>query len=162
MKKVRDNAAGAPGGYWVWKHAETGHVVRHSNYEACQKEVKAFLRANHFPIGSNFEQDFEENLCANGAPNLCVDFEPPSVLEKMGALGQALYRAAKQWREPLVSAEELQDRREYCTGNETRPRCNFYNGSTSLLKVACSKCGCSGLKLILRGSSCPAGKWDRL
>lgn len=155
MKKVRDNSAGAIGGLWIWKHGETGHVIRHSNYIGCMNAVKKFLRANSFPIGSNFEQEFEENLCANGAPNLCEDFIPPTVLQKMSSLAQALYRAAKQWREPVVSAEELQDRREYCVGNETRPRCNFYGGSTSPLKVACARCGCTGLAIFLKSKHCP-------
>lgn len=155
LKKVRDNAAGAIGGWWVWKHTETGHVVRHSNYTGCRNAVKKFLSANNFPIGSNFERDFEENLCANGAPGLCIDWDPPSVLEKLGSLGMALYKAAKQWRAPLVSAEQLQDRRDYCTGNETRPRCNFYAGSTSLLRVSCGKCGCFGLKIALVSEHCP-------
>ena len=159
MKKVRDNAAGAIGGMWVWKHAETGHIIRHSNYSGCMRLVKSFLRANNYPIGSNFEDDFEQNLCANGAPGLCVDFEPPSVLEKMSSLARALYQTARSWREPLVSAEELQDRRDWCTGNEIRPRCNFYAGSTSPLKVACVKCGCSSLALFLKSKHCPAGKW---
>lgn len=149
MKKVRDNAAGAIGGFWIWKHPETGHIIRHTNYVGCRNEVKAFLRVNNFPITAQFEEEFEANICANGAPNLCEEFTPPSLLQKMSTLGQALVHAAKQWRKPVVDAEELQRRRDICAG------CNYYGGSTSLVKVACQKCGCSGLKLALQSSRCP-------
>jgi len=149
MKKVRDNASGAIGGFWIWKHPETGHVVRHSNYAGCRNEVKVFLRANSFPITSQFEEEFEQNLCANGAANLCEEFIPPTLLEKATSLGRALYQAAKQWREPLCTAEELESRREICKG------CNYFSGSTSLLKVSCQRCGCSGLKIALASSRCP-------
>lgn len=153
MKKVRDSASGAIGGLWIWKHPETGFVVRHSNFKGCRDQVKIFLRANNFPIGSNFEQEFEENLCANGAPNLCEEFVPPTILEKMSSIGQALYRAAKQWRAPIVTAEVLQERRSICES------CNFFGGSTNLLKVACQKCGCAGIKLGLVSEHCPISKW---
>lgn len=148
MRKVRDSASGAIGGMWVWKHPETGYVIRHSNFKGCRDQVKIFLRANNYPIGSNFDQEFEENLCANGAPNLCEDFVPPTLLEKMSTFAQALYRAGKQWRQPLVDAEELQRRRNICA------ECSYYGGSTNLLKVACQKCGCSGIKLALASQHC--------
>lgn len=154
MRKVRDNSAGAIGGLWIWKHPETGFVVRHSNYAGCRIEVKRFLRANNYPIGGNFEEEFEENLCANGAPNLCEEFIPPTLLEKMSAFAQALYRAGKQWREPMVTADVLQERRDICEA------CNFYGGSTSILRVACQKCGCTSLKQFLTSSRCPIGKWS--
>lgn len=155
MKRVRDNAAGAIGGYWIWKCPETGFVIRHSNFIGCKNEVKKYLRLNNYPIGGNFDEDFEQNLCANGNPNLCEEFVPPTLLQKMSTLAQALYHLRKQWREPLVTAEILQTRQETCK------KCNFYGGSTSLFKVACQKCGCAGLKLALTTSRCPASppKW---
>lgn len=155
MKKVRDNASGAIGGYWIWRHSETGHVVRHSNYTGCRNEVRTFLRANNYPIGSNFEQEFEENLCANGAPNLCEEFIPPTLLEKMSTFARALYKAGKQWREPLVTPEVLQERRDICS------QCNYFGGSTNLLKVACQRCGCAGISLALASKHCvlPEPKW---
>lgn len=149
MKKVRDSASGAIGGAWIWKHPETGHVIRHSNFKGCRDQVKIFLRANNYPIGSNFDQEFEENLCANGAPNLCEELIPPTLLEKMTSLGRALYQAGKQWREPLVTPEVLEQRKAICA------ECNYFGGSSGLLRVACQKCGCSRLALHLASKICP-------
>lgn len=160
MRKIIDSSRGAPVyGLWRWKCPETGLLITHSNFPGIKSAVKKYLVANNFPVTSQFEEQLEENLCENASPNTCTDFEPPTLAEKMSTLAMALWQLRKTWRDPLVSAEELQDRREYCTGNETRPRCEFYSGSTSLLKVACKRCGCAGLKLALKSSVCPIGNW---
>jgi len=163
MRKIRDNSKGPPpDGLWRWRCPETGLVITNLNFIGLEKAVKKYLKANNYPIGANFEQDLEQNVCANMADSVCEDWEPPSVLEKMSTLARALYQAAKTVHSPLVTPEELQDRRDWCTGNAERPRCNFFAGSTNLLRVACGKCGCSGLKLALRSSVCPANKWSKL
>jgi hypothetical protein len=149
MRKPIDNSSGPYGGLWVWKCPETGFIIRHGNYPGIRNAVKTYLRANNYPIGSNFDEALDENLCANAAPQTCEDFVPPTFLEKMSSLAQALYHAAKSWREPVVTAELLQERRDICAG------CSFYGGSKSLLKVACVKCGCTGLALYLPTKHCP-------
>lgn len=146
MKRVIDTSAGCPGGLWTWVHSETGHPVRHSNYSGIKNAVKVFLKSNSYPISSQFEDELQENLCAHGAR--CEEFTPPTLAQKMSTFGMSLYRAAKQWREPLVDAEELQRRRNICA------ECSYYGGSTNLLKVACQKCGCSGMKLALASQHC--------
>ncbi len=156
MRKIRDNSSGPPpDGLWKWRCPETNLLITHSNYVGLERAVKKYLRSNSFPIGTNWENDFEENVCRNMVPSVCIDFIPPTTLQKMTSLGRALYQAAKSWREPLVTAEELQDRRDWCAGSETRPRCNFYGGSTSPLRVACQRCGCGGLALMLKSKHCP-------
>lgn len=155
MKKIRDNASGAPGGYWPWKCPETKHVLRHGNYSGLRKIVLEYLRANNFPITTNFDDDFEQNICEQ-LPNACIDWEPPTIFEKMNNFAAALYRlATKDPKKPLVTAEELERRRGICV------ECNFYGGSTSPLKVSCKSCGCGGLKQYLRTSRCPLNppKW---
>lgn len=153
MRKVADNSAVPPGGHWTWRHSESGYQLRHPYYNELKKQVKVYLRANSFPITGQFDEEFEANLCAHATPASCVDFIPPSLLEKMSMFGQAIARAALTWREPLVTAEVLEQRRAICQ------ECNFYGGSRSLLKVACQRCGCSGLKVMLTSSVCPITKW---
>ena len=148
MKPI-DDSRGPKGGFWVWKCPETGFLVRHGNYPGIRKAVKDYLRANNYPIGSNFYEELAENLCRQALPGVCEEFIPPTIWEKMSSASQALFQAAKQWRAPVVSAEVLMERRAICSA------CSYYGGSTSILRVACSKCGCSGLKLFLPGSVCP-------
>lgn len=154
MKKIRDSSAGPPpDGLWRWKCPETGYVVTHSNFPGIRNAVLKYLRANNYPVTSTFEDDLEQNICAHMDPRVCEDFIPPTFLAKMTSAAQALYGAAKEWRKPVVSEEVLQQRREIC-----QP-CNFYGGSTSILRVGCKKCGCTGLKLFLVSSQCPISKW---
>lgn len=149
MNKPVDTARGARGGYWIWRCPETGLTIRHSNYPGLRRDVKIYLRANSYPIGSGFDEQFDENVCANAQHGMCENFIPPTLLEKMGSLAKALYQAGKNWRQPLVTPEELQRRRDICMD------CSYYGGSTSLLKVACTRCGCGGLKAALIDSHCP-------
>jgi len=149
MKKVRDNAAVPRGGAWIWKHAETGHVLSHPYYNQIKQDVKKFLQANNYPIGSNFEDDFEQNICANADPAMCMEWVPPSIFEKMSTLSQTLLITAQQIRDPLVSAEVVEERQRICES------CNFYGGSRAPLKIACRKCGCTGLALYLAAKHCP-------
>lgn len=122
-------------------------MITHSNYNGIRNAVLAFLRANHFPVTAQFSEQLDENLCENGAR--CEEWLPPSAMDKLSTVAKALFRAAKDWRKPLVSAEELERRRSICA------ECNYYGGSRSLLKVACSRCGCGGLKLSLQSEHCP-------
>ena len=149
MRKVRDISVGPPGGAWLWKCPETGTLLHHQNFIGLRRTVKGYLRDNNFPITGQFEQDFEENVCALLPPQTCEDFTPPSLLEKMTSVGRALFQLAKTASSPLVDAETLSFRRSICQ------ECNYYSGSTSILKVACSRCGCVSLKLALSSQHCP-------
>lgn len=148
MKKIRDNAAGAPGGTWLWKCPETNLLVKHTNIQGLRKAVLAYLRANNFPVSSQFEESFEQNICEQ-LPGACIDWSPPSVVDKMTSAGKALWQIVRRGNKLVVTEEVLAYRRQQCE------QCNFYGGSTSPIKVACKKCGCSGLKLWLQSSRCP-------
>jgi len=130
-------------------------VIKRGNYPGIYNAVKSYKQDNHFPITAQFSEELDANLCANAKPQTCEDFIPPTILEKMGTLAVALYRAGKTWRHPLVTAEVLQERRNICE------QCNYYGGSKSLLKVGCTKCGCFGIKIALISSRCPLSepKW---
>jgi hypothetical protein len=148
LKRPIDNARGPAGGFWIWKCPETGLVIKRGNYPGIYNAVKSYKQANHFPITAQFSEELDANLCANAQPQTCEEFTPPTVLEKMGTLARALFMAAKTWRHPLVTADVLQARRDICAA------CNYYTGSKSLLKVGCTRCGCTGLKLALAASHC--------
>lgn len=147
MLKVRDSAS-LPKKDWKYVDPEDGTVLKSPYYRVLLKNVKAYRRANNRPIGVNFDEEYEANLCAHN-PDACVDFVPPTFTEKMGTVFDALKEAARNWREPVVSTEELNRRRDLCA------QCNYFGGFRSMLKVGCKKCGCLGFKLALASSKCP-------
>jgi hypothetical protein len=154
VKKVRDNTS-VPGIPWKYVCPEDGFALTDIYFNRLKSTVAAYRHANSYPVGLLFNEEYEENLCAQADPKLCLEFVPPSLLEKMSTLGRALVNAALNARHPVVSAEEVERRRQICG------ECNFFGGSKSVLKVACKVCGCGGLKLFLTTSACPLSqpKW---
>jgi len=151
MKKVRDNSAVPRGGTFTYVH-ENNYTQQHPYFDQLKHMVVEYKNANNLPVGLQFDDEFEENLCAHAADSTCEDFIPPTLLEKMSHLAQALYKSAKSGF-ATVPAEEFESRRAVCGS------CNFFGGTNGLLKIACKKCGCSGIKLAVNTETCPAGKW---
>lgn len=148
MKKAISTSRVPVGGNWTYKNPENGFVIRHPYFNEVKKLAKQHRLANNFPIGLEFDDQFEENVCANAADGSCFEFTPPTLGEKMASLGRALMNAARSGFK-TVNEETLMQRRAICQ------ECNFYGGSSGLFKVACKKCGCSGLKIHLSSSVCP-------
>lgn len=148
VKKAISTSRVPVGGTWTYVNPENGFVIRHPYFNEVKKMAKAHRAANNFPIGLEFDDQFEENICANAAEGTCFDFTPPTLGEKMASLGRALMNAARSGFK-TVSQEMFLERKTICEG------CNWYGGSTKLLKVACKRCGCSGLKISLLSSRCP-------
>lgn len=154
MKKAISTSRVPVGGNWVYVNPENGFVVKHPYFDTCKRLAKEHRIANNFPIGLEWDDRFEQNVCENAAEGMCVDFTPPSLAEKMASVTRALVNAARRGV-TIVSEEVLLQRRAICQA------CNYYGGSTKILKVACTRCGCSGLKLHLTSSACPLDppKW---
>lgn len=144
--KIRDTAA-LPPKAWIFKNPEDGQILKHVYFSQLQNMVKGYRRANSFPIGSNFQEQFEANLCEN-RPEFCFEFTPPSLITKAGTFAVALGRWAKSGFK-VRSAEEAEAVLNICRA------CPHYAGETGLLKVACRVCGCSRKKVFLASEHCP-------
>lgn len=151
MKKVRDNSAVPRGGTFIYVH-EDGFEQRHPYFNQLKEFVKQYKLANNFPIGLGFDDEYEQNVCAHAADVTCEEFIPPTLLQKMSSLAQALYRSAKSGFK-VVTPEQFQERKQICG------QCNFYRGENGLLKIACARCGCAGIKLAAASENCPINKW---
>ncbi len=151
MKKVRDNSAVPRGGTFIYRH-EDGYEQRHSYFSQLKEWVREYKRINNLPIGLQFDDEYEENICSNADPITCEEWYPPGPLQKAQNLAAALVRAAKGGFK-AVSSEILNERLAICAN------CNFYGGQNGLLKVICKRCGCGGLKAYLKSEKCPIGKW---
>lgn len=75
---------------------------------------------------------------------------------KLGAPIVAVAVAGAQWAKagfPIVSGADLAERKGICV------ECEHWNAGAFGGLGRCGKCGCSGVKLRLATSRCPAGKW---
>lgn len=148
MNVPNDKAAVPKGGLWKWVCPETGYTIMHPYYAQVKRDVKAYLVANNYPIGLQFDDEFDANLCANAAAGVCSSFEPPTLLDKANSVTRALAKWA-------LSGFKVREESEVNAIVALCRECPFYGGETGVLKIACKKCGCSKLKLYLRTSHCP-------
>jgi hypothetical protein len=148
VKKVLNNSVVPPGGGWTYINPEDGFVLTHCYYNALMNKVRAYRKTNNFPIGLQFEDQFDDNVCNQAAPNVCIEFAPPTAGEMAANLMNALFQTAKSGFK-VVDQTEYQRRLSICE------QCNFFAGLNGLLKVVCRQCGCSNKKLNLASSHCP-------
>lgn len=152
MKKVRDNSAVPKGGTFIYVHSDNGFEQKHPYFDTLKHQVREYKLTNNFPVGLLFDEEFEQNVCAHAADVTCEDFLPPSLLEKMSSLARAIYRSAKSGFK-TVTPEHFEARKQVCGA------CNYYRGDNGLLKIACARCGCAGIKLASATEHCPINKW---
>lgn len=156
MKKVIDNASVPYGGYFVYKCPEDEFVIRAPFFNVLKSLVVKYRNLNSYPVGLQFDDEFEDNICQNAAPQVCADFIPPTLGEKAYTLATSLANYARSGF-ATVTPEEFERRKTICS------ECNYFGGTHSVVKVVCKRCGCSGLKIHIKTSVCPlpgdARKW---
>jgi hypothetical protein len=150
MKKIRDTAS-IPKKKWRYVDPDNGTTLESYYYSVLMRNAKDYRRANNLPIGSQFNEQFEQILCANN-PDGCFEFEAPSPLARAVSVTSALGRWAKSGFQ-VRSSEESQQILEICRG------CNFYDGENGVLRVVCKFCKCSKVKVAFRTEHCKLGKW---
>lgn len=152
MRKILDTATVPPGGYFVYIDKDSGHRIAHPYYTELKKRAKSHRAANEYPIGSNWNDEFDTNVAENTPTAHSVEYKPPTIVERMSSAGKALYKAALSGFK-VVTDEVFMQRKAECES------CAFYGGETGVLRIACKKCGCSGIKLHWPSERCPIGKW---
>lgn len=123
-------------------------MLKSPGYESLKLKSKAYRKANGFPIGLAYDDEFEAILAEHVLPEERIDFTPPTLAEKASMLGNALWKWAKSGFQ-VVSHDEMERRLGICRV------CPYYGGEKGLVQVACRKCGCSKLKAFLSTSVCP-------
>jgi hypothetical protein len=151
-----------PPGGWRWKHPATSYVVRGSSFAQVLAAARQFLAANQLPVPRDLDQQIlgfirEEIRAEADRKGLNVneffaDTEPPSPAERARNFARAMVDWARSGF--AVADQKLyEQRREICEG------CYYWRGETALGYGSCAKCGCTGLKLFVKGQTCPIGKW---
>lgn len=151
-----------PPGGWRWQPPDTSYVVRGSTFQQLLHNARLYLQANHRKVPRDLEQIILEQLReriqaeadARGinVPQIFADTEPPSPIER----ARTFTRAMMDWARSgfaVVSQENYEKRRGICE------ECPYWRGESAFGYGACAKCGCSGLKLFVKGQHCPIQKW---
>lgn len=150
MLKVRDNSRVPPHPY-KYRDPDDGTVLESVYYNNLLGKAKEYRRANNYPIGQNFNDQFEQIVCASN-PEACIEFDEPGPL----ARSKSLMKALANWTASgfkLRSQEEIDRVMAICR------ECNFYDGESGILKVVCKVCKCSRKKTAIATEHCPVGKW---
>ncbi len=66
---------------FAFKHGETGQLIVAPSWKDLLTRVQRFYRANNFPIGGNFEQEIQDQLCGQLPGNYCTDNNPNRTAE---------------------------------------------------------------------------------
>ncbi len=152
MLEIKSRSKVPSGGAWKYKTPETGFVISHPYLHILESLAKKHRLANNYPIGGNWTQEFELNVCANH-PETCAQSEP-SLLTKAQSLAVALGKFAMSGFQ-VASNEVVAARLEICES------CEFFERGRKILRGKCSKCGCTtATKLAMSSESCPLGKWN--
>lgn len=152
MKKVLDNTS-VPKNPWRYVNVEDSHAIEDVYFNRLLGKVKEYRHANNYPIGGQFDEQFEENICANSKnEQRCTEFTPPTLLQRASTFSMALWHFARSGF-AVASEEEVARRMSICE------QCNQFNGWRSVIHASCKACGCSKLKLAIQDVHCPLSKW---
>lgn len=140
-----------PGGAFRAIHPESRVEFRHHTINGVWEKYNSHCRANNYPEAT--KQQVVDNICANTKANICHDSDKPTLAQQASSLVKSLSDWASTGFQ--ISKELAQTRIAFCEA------CPYWSGLTggSYLAGSCGKCGCTGVKLMLSGQSCPIGKW---
>lgn len=151
-----------PPGGWRWQHPETGFVVRGSNWGDLTAKIRVYLGNNNFPIPGDLDQvvlawldeEIQEQAAKAGLPpvKFLANSEPPTFSQKVRTFTHSMGEWVKAGAQ-VVSMEQLEARQAECS------TCSYWRGAHVYGLGSCAKCGCTGLKLYLKTTKCPIGRW---
>lgn len=166
LMQVIDRSRVPPGGYFRCHVEETGRDFAHPYLAQLEVQVKAHRRANNLPIGSNWEADFQDQVCRSTPSCPCepADSQEKSLWKRALKFASAMTEWARAGF-PLVDEATLQTRRAICEGGVDAAgvehlRCQYWEESFNRAFGRCGKCGCNtGLKTAVATEHCILGNW---
>lgn len=158
------------GGVFYYKHPVTKEVLTGVTWRLLLKEVAAYNKANGYPVGLDFENEVEQNVCVQ-QPSECIDetqakprikrVTMSEVLRGTRFMGALVVNSILGRESPFVSQEEAERRAAVCSTckfNETfkKPCSGLCAELKQIIELttkgkrtpfdsdtaACSVCGC--------------------
>lgn len=148
MKQIRDTTLVRLQPPFLFVNPEDGYRISNGRYDLLKRDAKIYRQANNYPIGSEWDSQFDDIVCSNCPAEYCDPFIPPTMLEKATKLTQSLY----QW---ALSGFPVRTEAEVEAILSTCRSCPHYDGENGFLRVVCKLCGCTKKKLYLRTEECP-------
>jgi hypothetical protein len=166
-EKIRDVFVKPSTGWWI-TDTYTNTYIWGSHYQHLKGKCEDHRRGNNLPF-DDVEQMIHNQVCAREPSHVCEEWptsfvstpnnpiEPP----RIGDMLLSFVTAISQWVSagmPVTPEAKFKQRLEIC-------RNCFIDGQKMWDEQAaagigrCNRCGCTGIKLHLETSHCPAGKW---
>lgn len=134
-----------PHGNFRYKEPETGEWIEGTQWQQLIDRVKAHRKANNIPIGMNFEEMIEHQVCQNVDPQYCVQegYGNNPLSTKPTTYSQMVQGTAilAQW---FLEGRERVDDAEVDRRSEACVRCNF-----NIPSADCPSCAGSRLRDIV-------------
>lgn len=166
MQRIVHTGTVPHGGVWRYKDTETGEIITHPYLDQVRMRAHKHRTSNNLPIPTNWEEQFEDNVCEHTQSADCEPIEKG--LRQAALLAKRFARAMTSWAKSgfkLVDDETLRERKDTCQGNVEKniPRCQWFSNNTRYFGFGrCMVCGCnSGLRTPLATEVCKKGKWKR-
>lgn len=109
------------GSFFRYKDPDSGMELKSPYYTTAKSMAVKHRRANNYPIGINWDNDFDENICRNTPHLPCIDLNPNTInLDQTLTLADIVrgtYAIArfKLAGSPLVPHKEAEDRAAICS-----------------------------------------------
>lgn len=152
MLIVIDKSRVPPGGQHRYVCPESGRVIEHPYYHQLLVNATQHRRVNNYPVGLEWEIEFEENVCRNAKEGVCKDEPTPGALALMTQFARAAFQWARNGAR-LVDEATFNQRRTICFA------CTMWDGEKYFGVGGCKACGCTGIKLHLPTEKCPRDYW---
>jgi hypothetical protein len=106
------------GGTWNYTDPHSGQQFSHYQYDGLLDKIRAHRQANNFPIGLEFEQEIEAQLCLGHSAE-CDDLPEGLPYRTNLTLADVIRGSAVMMRfyaagKPMVSREEAERRAQIC------------------------------------------------
>lgn len=165
MQRIVHSGKVPPGGYWRYLDPETGQEIKHPYLDQVRGRAHKHRVINNLPIPTNWEEQFENNVCENTSTATCEEASSSPLGQSFQLLAR-FTKAMATWAASgfkLVDDETLAARRLACEGDETHERCpQWYNSLRYFGFGRCGRCGCvGGLKTPLATEKCPLNRWPK-
>jgi hypothetical protein len=97
---------------YIWRCESDGHEEYHLHLAETRKQAREYCIRNNYPIGSDWENQFLDNVCRSTPDWDCLSSEPPTLAERLRKFSQAMAQWAK-------SGFRLQLQRKLSEGNQS-------------------------------------------
>ncbi len=116
--KLKNRSVIPYGGQWYYKDPHSGQEFRWYQFDVLVDKIRAHRQANNYPVGLEFEQEIENQVCINH-PEEAEPFDPRIPRKRKFVIGDIIRGTSvmmQHWiaGSPLVERSEAERRAQIC------------------------------------------------